>query len=110
NSTGSHVALRRYAPQGRQSRAADLVVRDLDQRTDVTFGNVAELSWSDDGAMLAMIIDVDGKTGNAVQVLDVTTGAIRSLDARDAVYASLQWRAHATDLVVFRSRIDSAFA
>ena len=107
---GAHVAFRRYAPAGRAGRGADLVVRDLDAGTDVTLGTVSEYAWSDDGALLAMTIDVDGKTGNGVQLLEAATGNIRSLDATDGQYVNLLWRPHASDLAVFRSRADSAFA
>src|SRR5689334_13768674 len=57
---GSHVALRRYPAAGR--RAADVIVRDLDSGSELAFGNVLESSWNDDGSMLAMTIDVDGRT------------------------------------------------
>jgi dipeptidyl aminopeptidase/acylaminoacyl peptidase len=108
--TGTHVALRRYPPAGRQGRGADLVVRDLEQATDITLGNVADFAWNDDGTLLAVTIDVEGKTGNGVTVLNAATGAIRSLDAGDASYTTVQWRAHSDDLVSLRSRIDSTFA
>jgi len=75
SSDGAYAALRRYPASGR--RAADVIVRDLDAATELTFGNVAESAWSDDGAMLALAIDVDGKTGNGVQLLNVRTGADR---------------------------------
>ncbi|HYX82812.1 MAG TPA: hypothetical protein VE714_10500, partial [Gemmatimonadales bacterium] len=107
---GVHVALRRYAPPGRTNRGADLVVRDLAQNTDLTFGNVADFAWNDDGALLAMTIDVDGKTGNGMQLLNVATGALRSLDAADVSYGSVAWRKHGDDLAVLRSGSDSAFA
>jgi dipeptidyl aminopeptidase/acylaminoacyl peptidase len=105
---GSHVALRRYSAAGR--RAADVIVRDLDDGSELTFGNVSETAWSDDGALLAMTIDVDGHTGNGVQVLNTKTGTIRSLDASDALYSGLAWRAHSEDLAAMRSKTDSAFA
>ena len=105
---GSHIALRRTSAPGR--RSADLVIRDLELNSDVTLGNVADFAWSDDGATLAMTIDVDGKTGNGVQVLNASTGAIHSLDASDRLYSNLQWRAKSDDLVATRSRVDSAFA
>ena len=108
NADGSHVALRRYPPAGR--RAADLIVRDLETGSELAFGNVLESSWSDDGSMLAMAIDVDGRTGNGVQVLNTKTGAIRSLDASDALYTGLAWRPHSDDLAAMRSKPDSAFA
>lgn len=104
---GTHVALRRYAAPGR--RGADVIVRDLDAGTDLTFGNVAEQKWSDDGALLAMVVDVDGRTGNGIQLLDPKTGVIRSLDASDNSYTGIIWREHAHDLAAFRARTDSAF-
>ncbi|MEP6494422.1 MAG: prolyl oligopeptidase family serine peptidase [bacterium] len=107
NSTGSHVALRRYGTPGK--RGADIIVRDLDAGTELTLGNIAESSWSEDGSQLAMIVDVDGKTGNGVQILNPQTGALRSLDASDQHYTALQWRAHSDDLAAMRSRMDSAF-
>ena len=105
---GSHIALRRASTPGR--RGADLVIRNLAQGSDVTLGNVAEFAWSDEGATLAMTIDVDGKTGNGVQLLNATTGAIMSLDASDQHYINLQWRPRSDDLVAMRSRIDTTFA
>ncbi len=101
---GHHVALRRSLPQGSQNRGADLVIRDLATNVDVTLGNVAESSWSDDGSTLAMVIDVAGKTGNGVQLFNTATSTIRSLDASDMVYSNLRWRKKSDDLVVYRSR------
>jgi len=109
SSDGSHVALRRY-PAGAGRRAADVIVRDLDAGSELAFGNVSESAWSDDGSMLAMTIDVDGRTGNGVQVLDTRSGAIRSLDASNATYNGLAWRSHSEDLAAMRSKTDSAFA
>ena len=109
NKSGTHVALRRYPAQGRTGRGADLIVRALEHGTDVTFGNVADFAWSDDGDLLAMTTDVDGKTGNGVQVLNVATGVLRALDGGDALYAQPVWRAKSSDLAVMRSRVDSAF-
>jgi dipeptidyl aminopeptidase/acylaminoacyl peptidase len=105
---GSHVALRRYRPAG-ATRGADLVVRDLARGTQVTFGNVSEFAWSDEGSLLAMTLDVEGRTGNGVQVLDAATGALRPLDARDNDYTGLAWRAKSADLALYRSRTDTMF-
>jgi hypothetical protein len=108
SSDGSHIALRRYGTAGR--RSADIIVRDLDAGTDLTFGNVSEFGWNDSGSLLAMIIDVEGHTGNGVQLLNAQTGAIRSLDAGDLHYTGLVWHGSADNLVALRSRADSAFA
>src|SRR5439155_12328786 len=79
------------------------------QGTDVTLGNVADFDWSDDGSLLAFTIDVEGHTGNGVQVLNVSTGALKPLDTGDQLYSNLSWRGKSDDLVAFRSRADSAF-
>jgi dipeptidyl aminopeptidase/acylaminoacyl peptidase len=107
---GSHVALFLYPAEGARRGVSNLVVRDLPRGTDVTFGNVREARWSDDGALLALTIDVDGATGNAVQVFDASTGRVISLDAGDGEYVGLGWRDDSHDLAVYRSRTDSAFA
>ena len=108
SSDGAHVAFRRYGTPGQ--RGADVIVRDLAAGTELAFGNVADLAWSPDGSLLGMAIDVDGKTGDGVQVLDTKTGTLRSLDAGDAEYAGLVWREGSDDLAAMRSRADSAYA
>jgi len=107
---GSHVALRRYRAPGAASRGADLVVRDLERGTQVTFGNIADFAWNDEGTLLAMTVDVEGRTGNGIQVLDAATGTLRSLDAGDHAYSGIAWRPKSADLALFRSRTDTAFA
>ena len=107
---GTFVALRRYAATDAKGRGADLVVRNLEQGTDITFGSVADFAWSDDGSLLAMTVDVDGRTGNGVQLLNVSTGVLRELDSGDHLYGALAWRKRADDLAVLQSRADSAFA
>ena len=75
----------RYGTPGR--RSADVIVRDLDAGTELTFGNVAEFAWSDDGSLLAMTIDVDGEDRQRrATARRPQTGAIRSLDASAQQY------------------------
>jgi len=110
SSNGHHVAFRRSLPEGAQNRGAGLVIRDLATNIEVSFGNVAEAVWSDDGTTLAMVIDVAGKTGNGVQVFNTSTSTIRSLDGSDLLYSNLRWRKKSDDVVVYRSREqDTAF-
>ena len=107
SSDGSHVALRRYGAPGR--RGADVIVRALDSGSELAIGNVAELAWSDDGALLAIAIEAEGHAGNGVQLLDAATGTLRVLDASAGTYAGLAWRSHADDLAAMRGHVDSAF-
>ena len=82
-----------------------MIVRDLDAGTELTLGNVAELAWSDDGALLAMAIDVDGKTGNGVQVLEHAhrRDPLARRRRRDH-YTGLAVAPHSDDLAAMRSR------
>ena len=106
---GGYLVMRRYAPEGRRTRGADLVVRDLARSSDATFGNVAEYAWREGGTLLAMTIDAEQRTTNGVHLYDPATGVLRVLDSGDAVYSGLGWRRKSDDLVVLRSITDSAW-
>ncbi|MBW3535322.1 MAG: hypothetical protein KY453_08930 [Gemmatimonadetes bacterium] len=59
---GRWLAMRRYPPQGeREADGVDVVVRDLADGTDLSLGNVSEYAWRDGGALLAMIVDAEGR-------------------------------------------------
>lgn len=106
---GTHLAYRRYVPSGRKSRGSDLIVRDLRTSLETTLGNVAEFSWQDRGSLLALVIDAEVPAGNGVQLYDAANGALHTLDSREARYTNLAWRRKADDLVVLRTRVDTAF-
>jgi dipeptidyl aminopeptidase/acylaminoacyl peptidase len=107
---GHWIALRGYPPQARTSGGADLLVRNLDAGTTVSFGNAADYEWADNGALLALTIRTESGAGNGVQLYDPATGEVRVLDSSTALYRGLAWRTDARDLVVLRSQADSAFA
>ena len=54
---GRYLALRRYKPQEKESSGVDVVVRDMADGSTLSFGNVAQMSWQDEGSLLAMAID-----------------------------------------------------
>ncbi len=123
SATGSHLAMRRYAPEPEKKPAPDaaapaesdatpgatLLVRHLATGRDMTFGNVGEYAWQDiarKGRLLAITISTDDKTGNGVQLFDPETGALRVLDSSPSIYAGLAWRKDAADLAVLRSKTE----
>src|SRR5690606_14018858 len=81
---------------------------DLEAGTSVHFGNVSSSEWSPDGALLAIAVETESGTGNAVQLYDAVTGALRVLDSSNAGYRHLAWRDDARDLAVLRTVPDSA--
>ncbi len=118
--TGTHLAMRRYAPESRDSSApaaspaptetvgpgTTLVVRELATTRDLTFGSVSELAWQDRGTLLALAITVDGGIGNGVQLLDTATGSLKVLDSSASTYSGLVWRKDSAALAVLRSHAD----
>ena len=122
NAGGSYLAMRRYAPEKKDAPPADgaapaadtddtpqgatLVVRHLATLRDTTLGNVAEFAWQDKGRLLAITISAEEKTGNAVQLFDPDTSALRVLDSSSSIYSALAWRKDAGDLAVLKSKSD----
>jgi len=117
NASGSHLAMKRYAPERKDPPdasapaeeapvGATLIVRHLATGRDTTFGNVTEFTWQEKGALLALAIGADDKTGNGVQLYDPETGSLRVLDSATAIYSGLTWRKDANDLTVLRSATD----
>ncbi|HEX6133897.1 MAG TPA: prolyl oligopeptidase family serine peptidase [Longimicrobiales bacterium] len=104
---GSYLAVRAYEPEDR--RGADLIVRDLARATNVSFGNVSAFGWAPDGALLAIVVETETGVGNAVQLYDAASGALRVLDTSTSLYRGLAWRDDARDLAVLRTVTDSAY-
>lgn len=103
------VAMKHYAAKGKKSRGSDLIVRDLNTGIEFNFGNVAEFSWQEEGSLLAMLIDADGKAGNGIHLFNSATGTLTVLDSKEAVYTRLNWREESDDLAVFRSFKDESY-
>jgi dipeptidyl aminopeptidase/acylaminoacyl peptidase len=117
NASGSHIALKRYAPERKDApdaappaedtpAAATLIVRHLSSGRDTTFGNVTEFAWQEKGRLLALVIGADDTTGNGVQLFDPETGSLRVLDSAAAIYTGLTWRKDHDDLAVLRAKTD----
>lgn len=118
NASGTHIAMRRYAPERQGAPAepppgddpntpgATLIVRELATGRDTSFGNVSEYAWQDKGRLLAFAINADDKTGNGVHLYDPSSGSLRVLDSSPAIYTALVWRKEADDLVVLRAKAD----
>ena len=114
---GTHVAMRRYAPEAnasngaapreeageRQQPGTTLVVRHLASGSETTFAHVSEIAWQDAGARLAFVVTADDGVGNGVHVYDAAAGTLRVLDSSRSTYSGLAWRKGAASLAVLRS-------
>ncbi|MGH7574554.1 MAG: prolyl oligopeptidase family serine peptidase, partial [Longimicrobiales bacterium] len=106
---GRYLAMSGYAPEGRKSKGVDVIVRDLRAGTQVSFGNVASFAWQDEGSLIVLALDAEGKLGNGVQLYDPSTGTLRTLDSDTATYAGLEWRDESADLAVLKVRPDDDY-
>src|SRR5690349_5057501 len=121
---GAWLAMRRTPPEKKDSDKKDsadasdaddtplgatLLLRQLSNGRDTSFGNVSEYAWQDlpkIGTLLAMSISTEDKTGNGVQNFDVHSASVRVLDTSASVYSGLSWRKKSADLAVLRSKSD----
>ena len=121
---GDFLAFRRYPPQparhdkaktetpGREGggggqpdpTGATLTIRNLQNGTDVTFGDVTGYAWQQKGTHLAFTIGTKNRVGNAIELFDPAAGDSRVLDSAPAVFTAITWRKDSADLAVLRSK------
>ncbi len=104
---GRFVLMRRYPAEGK--RVADVIVQSLATGARMNFGNVGEFAWSDRRPLLALTIETEGGTGNAVQVYDAVAQVVRVLESSSSSYRGLAWREKSEDLAVLRTVADPGF-
>jgi len=104
---GKFLVLKPYPPEKSESKSSDIIVKNLATNTATVFGNVKDYEWSDEGSILAAIIETKDKIGNGVKLYDGKTSI--TLDSKDAIYSRLVWRKNSNDLAVFRSQENEKF-
>jgi dipeptidyl aminopeptidase/acylaminoacyl peptidase len=108
------VAFHRYAPESQEKEkdkwtGSDLLVRELATGKEVNIGNVAEYAFDKAGTRLALLIDAQGQAGNGLQLRDMASGAVLSLDNDKASYKSLSWSEKGEALAVLKGKDDKAY-
>lgn len=81
---------------------SDLLLRDLEADTVLSFGNVAEYAFNEAGTFLAYLVDAAEKAGNGLYVVTAGDGRIRPLDTGADRYEDLTWSEAHDDLAVLR--------
>jgi dipeptidyl aminopeptidase/acylaminoacyl peptidase len=90
-------------------RGTDLIIRELASGSELNTGNVSEFAFTDDGKFLATVIDAADKIGNGVQLRDMATGTVKSLDTGIANYERLTWTDEGDGLTVLKGKEDRAY-
>ena len=108
------LALQRYAPEAQEKEkdkwtGSDLLVRELATKKEINIGNVAEYAFDKAGTRLALLIDAQGQAGNGLQLRDMASGAVVSLDNDKASYKSLAWSEKGEALAVLKGKEDKAY-
>jgi dipeptidyl aminopeptidase/acylaminoacyl peptidase len=112
----THLALHRAveAPAGPSPASSptgtDLLLHELATGGQLNLGNVTEFAFDKKGHWLALVIDSPSKTGNGVQLRDMTTAALFPLDTGKATYRSLAWTKKGDAFTVLKGVEDRTLA
>ena len=108
------ISLSKAAPESQARErerwtGSDLILRELATGKELTFGNVSESAFDKKGRWLAFLIDAMGQTGNGVQLRNMESGAVISLDNDKAGYRSLAWTEKGEALSCLKGKEDKAY-
>jgi dipeptidyl aminopeptidase/acylaminoacyl peptidase len=109
---GRFVAMSRYPAEAGGKHTSEVLVQDLENGVRMPFANVGEDAWSDApgaGALLALTIDTDGGSGNAVELYAPGAGTMRVLESSASQYRGLAGRPKSADLAVLRTVVDNTY-
>jgi dipeptidyl aminopeptidase/acylaminoacyl peptidase len=98
------------APRSTAPRGTNLLLRDLkNPANDIVIGNVADWSFNKSGKYLALTIDAPDQAGNGIQLRDIQSGAITSLETDKAFYERMAWTTEGDALVALKGHDDRGF-
>jgi dipeptidyl aminopeptidase/acylaminoacyl peptidase len=97
------------APRDTRPRGTDLILRELATGTELNVGNVFEFGFNKSGKFLALLIDAADQAGNGLQIRDMSTGTITSLDTDKAFYERMAWTTEGDALTMLKGTDDRQF-
>ena len=95
------------APAPRAS-SSDLLLYRLADGTMVNIGNVGEFSFDHDGQYLAYTVETSDRVGDGIQLRNLGTDVVRTIDGARAEYRRLAWADSGLALAALRVTPDSA--
>lgn len=104
-----HLVMEKYKPEKSKSKSRDIILRNLETRTNQLIGNVAEYGFNDAGTMLAVLLGSDEKTGNGVQLYNLKNNTIKVLDSDSTEYIHLTWHPKKPALAFLKARTDTSY-
>lgn len=102
-------AVHHYPPENSgkkdlMANGSDLILFELSSRDRLNIGNVGEFAFDPKGHWLAWTIDSRQISTNGVQLMDMTSGKVVSLDHGEANYQKLTWTENGDGLTVLKGR------
>jgi dipeptidyl aminopeptidase/acylaminoacyl peptidase len=99
----SHLLVKKNRPEPRPKHdGVDVVLRDLRAGSDELIGSVAWHGFNRPGSMLAWTVDAADMDGNGLYLLDLRSGARRTLDNSKAKYTQPAWSERGSALAALR--------
>ena len=83
---------------------SDLILYSLKDGPTLNLGNVSQFAFNKPGTHLAYIVDADGKAGNGVYLLTLSTGSMRPLDTGECDYSRLTWDEEGTAAAALKGK------
>ncbi|MBC8089087.1 MAG: hypothetical protein H7Z40_17630, partial [Phycisphaerae bacterium] len=84
---------------------SDLMLYNLATGERQNMGQLAQYDFNDSGEWLAYTMDNTEQFGNALQIRNMNTGAIKSLESEDVLYRHLSWTDSSRALSVMKGRV-----
>jgi dipeptidyl aminopeptidase/acylaminoacyl peptidase len=92
-----------------RATGSDLILHELATGNQLNVGNVADFAFDKKGAWLAWTIDANEKSGNGIQVRNMSNGVVLPLDSDKAVYRGLNWTETGEGLAAVKGVEDKEF-
>jgi dipeptidyl aminopeptidase/acylaminoacyl peptidase len=90
---------------------ADILLYNLVTREPVTnIGRISQYAFNDNGDLLAYTMENPDQLGNAVQVRDMKTGAVKALETDAVLYRHLGWVDSSRSVAVMRGKVQTTGA
>jgi hypothetical protein len=105
---GGWIAMQKYAPDAAPvGSGTDLLLRELATGQQIVIGNVSDFAFDKRGRYLVWTVETQDKVGNGVQLRDMQSGAIQSLESDDrAVYSRMSWSEDGESLALLKGLED----
>ena len=108
------IVLHKYAPESQAQeknkwKGTDLILHELATSNELNIGNVSEYAFDKKGLWLAMVVDAKEMSGNGIQLRNMQTGVVLSLENDKTVYQRLNWTEKGEALAVLKGKEDENY-